>query len=176
MKNTNNPGRRGRGREGFTLVEALLSLAITALLMAALGSAVFTTLKSYSENERIATSTQVARAVLQRMMKEVRSCAAISTNSTTITLIPPDANVAQQIRYRYDSSDKQLYYDKTVGGVMYSYPACGENGTVTDFTVSTVMAQNGVDPVCITVTMTLKVGDETFVFTASAAPRRNQTF
>lgn len=171
--------RRGR-RTGFSLVEALLTLAILAILMTALGTAVHSTMESYRENERLATFSQVARAVLNRMTRDIRSAAAVDANSTSITIIPPaDANGLQQIRYDYDRAAKVLRYQKTIYGTSYSYVACGEGGTLTSFSVATQSGPDWQGLTCIKnvrVTMALKLGPETFTVSASASPRRNQAF
>ena len=167
-------------RTGFSLVEAILGLAILAILMTALGTAVHSTMESFRENERLATFSQVARAVLNRMTRDIRSAAAVDANSTSITIIPPaDANGLQQVRYWYDPAAKVLRYRRTIYGTPYTHVACGEGGTLTSFSVAT---QSGLDwqgLTCIKnirVTMALKLGTETFTVSASASPRRNQVF
>jgi type II secretory pathway pseudopilin PulG len=180
MKNTNRVRSRRRGG-GFSLVEALLAVAIMAILITALGAAVHAALENFRGNERIATASQVTRAVLNRMMREVRTAAAIEANSTVITIIPPDdGSGVAQIQYEYDPAAKALNYTKTVaGGVTHTYVACGEGGTLTAFSA---VAEAGVDwqgLACVKnvrVTMTLKLGPESFTFASSASPRRNQLF
>ncbi len=181
---TEHPGdrrtRRLRGRAGgFTLMEALITLAIMAVLMAALGTAFSASMTSFQENQRIATASQTARAVLQRMMGEIRTCAAVDANSASITILPPDANIVQRIQYRYDPANKRLTYVRRIGGTDYSYTACGEDGSLKAFTVTTTTGQDWQGITCIKnvrVAMTLQFGPQTFQVTASASPRRNQVF
>jgi prepilin-type N-terminal cleavage/methylation domain-containing protein len=173
--------RRARAKAaGFTLVEGLMSLAILAVLLAALGTAVYASMESFRENERVATSSQTVRGVLQRMMREVRTAAALDANSGSITIIPPDdGSGLQRIQYQYDPAAKVLNYRKTIGGQTYSYVACGEGGTLTQFSVSTQTGMDWQGLTCIKgvrVTLGLKLGPETFTVTSSASPRRNQTF
>jgi prepilin-type N-terminal cleavage/methylation domain-containing protein len=173
-------GVRRRTRSAFTLVEALVTLAILAVLLAALGSAVYAAMESFRENQRIATASQTARGLLQRMMREIRTAAAVDANSTTITLIaPPDANGLTMIQYQYDSANKRLNYKRTVYGTTTSYVACGDNGLLTRFTISTQSGKDWQGLTCIKnirIIMTLQLGPEAFTVTSSASPRRNQVF
>jgi type II secretory pathway pseudopilin PulG len=151
-----------------------------AILLTALGTAVFSSMESFRENDRVATASQVTRAVLNRMMREVRTAAAVDANASSITIIPPDdGNGLQQIQYQYDPTAKVLRYTKTISGTAYSYVACGEGGTLTSFVVSTATGPDWQGFTCIKnvrVAMTLKLGPETFTVTSSASPRRNQVF
>lgn len=167
-------------RGGFSLVEALMALGIMAIMLTALGTAVYSAMESFRENERVATSSQITRAVLNRMMREIRTAAAVDANASSITIIPPDdGNGLQQIQYRYDASAKVLRYTKTISGTSYSYVACGEGGTLASFAVSTTTGPDWQGFTCIKnvrVSMALKLGPETFTVTSSASPRRNQVF
>jgi type II secretory pathway pseudopilin PulG len=162
------------------LVEAILTLAILSILLTALGSAVFVAMESFRENQYIATASQTTRGTLQRMMREIRTSAAVDANTTTITLIPPpDGTGLTQIQYQYDSAAKQLNYKRTVNGTTTSYVACGSGGSLTGFTVASQSGTDWQGLACIKnvrITMTLQIGPQTFTVTSSASPRRNQIF
>jgi prepilin-type N-terminal cleavage/methylation domain-containing protein len=183
-RTSEHPGNRRARRlrvkaGGFTLMEALITLAIMAVLMAALGTAFSASMTSFKENQRIATASQTARGVLQRMMGDIRTCAAVDANSASITILPPDANIVQQIQYRYDPTNKRLSYIRKINGTNYTYTACGEDGSLKAFTVTTTTGQDWQGITCIKnvrVAMTLQFGPQTFQVTASASPRRNQVF
>jgi type II secretory pathway pseudopilin PulG len=174
-------GRRGK-RQAFTLVEALLTLVILAVLLVALGTAVYSSMESFRENQRIATASQTARGLLQRMMREVRKADDANANATGFTLIfVGDPNGLSQIQYQYDANVKQLIYTRTVYGITTSYVACGDNGPLTQFAVTTVSGPNPQPPYLsctknLRITLTLQLGPEAFTVTSSASPRRNQVF
>ena len=101
---------------GFTLVEALLSLALLAMLLASVAVAVHASLQSYTANDRIASVTQTSRVILSRMMSEVRSADDVDSSATLLTITPPDdGSGLTQIQYEYTSGG--LHYRRTVNGV-----------------------------------------------------------
>ncbi len=177
-----NIRRRGHHTEAFTLVEVLLSLSILAMLMAAVGGAVFASLDSYEENDHIAAATQAARSVLDRITRDIRTAAAVSAGSTQITIITPDGSEAQQIDYEWDTGNGVLYYRRTVDGSTTSYPLLGDGEVAIDsFYVTYQTGPYWKDPniLCtksVSVSISIAIDGKTFTMTASAAPRRNQLY
>ena len=171
---------RRRTSKGFTLIEAILSLVILVVLLTALGTAFHATLMSYSENEKIAITTQAARALLDRMMREIRTAAAVEANQWVITIVPPsDPTGLQLIRYEYDPSGKRLYYTRTVLGDSNTYAIFGQEVDLISFSVD---KQTGLDwqgmpcTKSVRVKIGLRKGTRDFYVTAAAAPRRNQLY
>ena len=78
--------RKQKRKHGFTLMEVLISVAMLAMLMAAIGAAMHSSLQSYSENEKSLALTQAARSVLDRMMREVRTAADVDSTTNTLTI------------------------------------------------------------------------------------------
>lgn len=175
-----NIRRRGHHTEAFTLVEVLLSLAILAMLMAAIGSAVYASLDSYEQNEHIASATQATRAVLDRISRDIRTAAAVSAGSTQITIITPAGSEAQQIDYDWDSGDGVLYYRRKVDGSTTSYPLLGDGDvTISSFSVTyeTGLDWEGISCTkSVTVLLDIAIDGKTFTMTGSASPRRNQLY
>ena len=64
---------RNAQRRAFTMVELLISLAITALLLASVAVGAHAYLKSYKDNECIVSLTGTSRLVLSQMMVEARA-------------------------------------------------------------------------------------------------------
>jgi len=157
-----------------------LSLVILVVLMTALATAFHATLMDYSENEKIAVTTQAARALLDRMMREIRTAAAVDANQSVISIVPPeDAGGLQLIRYEYDPTGKRLYYTRTVNGQSSTYTIFGQEVDLVSFSADT---QTGLDWQGMTCTKTIRVslvlrkGARDFHITAASAPRRNQIY
>jgi len=169
-----------RQRTSFTIVEVLMSLAILAMLMSAVGAAVHACLHSYNENTEIAALTQAARSILYRMTRDVRRAAAVEPTSSLLTIFPPDdgSGVTQ---IQYELVNGALIYRRTVDGSDTDYPLLGSDDEVTvqafEVDWETGKDWQGLD--CtrnVTLHLTLLVDGQTFSSTASAAPRRNQLY
>jgi type II secretory pathway pseudopilin PulG len=74
FERVDNVARPVRSRAAFTIIEVLVAVGLTSLLMAALYSAMSvywtTAMESYDEIER----TQIARALLREMARDIQSC------------------------------------------------------------------------------------------------------
>jgi Tfp pilus assembly protein PilE len=66
-----------RHARGYTLAELLISLALTAALMTALGTAYCASITSYSENREMVDSVSQARAALGHLANAVRNAQAV---------------------------------------------------------------------------------------------------
>lgn len=170
---------------GFTLVELLLGLAISAMLLAAIAAAVHASLMSYQENEKSASLTQTARAVLNRLVNDVRTAQAVTSTETSLTIIPPD-NGSGITEVQYDFTGGQLLYRVTQNGTQSSHvlvdgPA-GAGANEAQISAFTVLREVGLDwqgfecTKSATVRLVLSIDGDTFGVTATAAPRRNQTY
>lgn len=93
---------------GFTLVEILIALAITAMLLTAVAVAFNASVINYRENESIYKATNSARQALFRITSQLRTAMAADPNaaSNECTLITAEG---ENLTYRYDSSAKILY-------------------------------------------------------------------
>ena len=168
-----------RKNPGFTVVEMLIALAITALLLASVAIAVHGGLLSYTENTRISDLIHNARVVLDRMTSEIRTAQAVNSGEQRLTVEPP-ANPGGVTEIEYELDDGVLYYRRTVGGVATSYPLVGDDSVrVEAFTVDrqTAVDDEGMPyTVSVKIQLTLAAGENRFTGTASACPRRNQAY
>ena len=165
---------------GFTLVEVILSLAIMAVIMAAVGAAMHGAFLAYAENNKIAQVTQTTRSVLHRMMQEVRTAEAVTSTATSISVVPPDNGEGLTLIV-YQLTDGTLFYERTVNGEVLSEPVvgAGDGVTIQNFTVWRETATDG-DSVEYTTRLTarldISVGANRLDVSAAVCPRRNMTF
>jgi prepilin-type N-terminal cleavage/methylation domain-containing protein len=66
-------GDRARGEDGLTLVELLVASAMSAILLAAIGSMVVSTMRTQPQLSKKAQNVSSARYALERMTREVRN-------------------------------------------------------------------------------------------------------
>ncbi|MGD1278397.1 MAG: hypothetical protein ABR964_14385 [Tepidisphaeraceae bacterium] len=122
--------RRWR-RRGLGLFELLVSLAISATLLTAVGAALHTATQAYQINQEQSTLTQRARLAMNRMLAEIRNtqlhapltasvvtqfAGGVIVNDIGINMFT-NANVP--VTYQYDAANQQLLMiDNNVTHVM----------------------------------------------------------
>lgn len=165
---------------GFSLVELLIAMALLALLMVSIATAVHASFKSYETNERIAAATQATRTVLGRMMQEVRTASDVECTSMELTIYPPeDDSSADKLQYSLEAG--ALIYRRWVGTSVSVHTLLGgdDDVTVNSFTVFAETdddGEGGTIVKSVTVSLSISVGDETLPVTTSAALRKNQEY
>ncbi|MDY7010553.1 MAG: prepilin-type N-terminal cleavage/methylation domain-containing protein [Planctomycetota bacterium] len=161
----------------FTMVELLISLAITALLLASVAVGVHAYLKSYRDNERLISLMDTSRFVLSRMMIEARAAADLDSTAGQLTITPiVDGSGLQQIQYEYAGG--QLHYRQTANGQQTDQVLIGDGSddiTISEFSVIREDDAEGI-PVSVKMRLVLTRGNESFPLTASAVIRRNQKY
>ena len=162
---------------GLGLVELLIALAITATLLTSVAIAFHASLETIEENQKIATATQSARVVLHRMMAESRCADAIDSQTSHLSILPPDDGSGVLLT-EYELVDSTLWYRRKVGTVTTSYEILtpGDGVIINDFWVAreTALDDGGMEYTKnITARLALQVGDNKFAVTASTNPRRN---
>jgi prepilin-type N-terminal cleavage/methylation domain-containing protein len=101
-------------RTGFTLVELLLALAITAILLTAVALAFNASVINYRENEDIFKAINNARQSLFRITSQLRTATLVDDTApanecsmrTAATMSHPSG---ENITYRYDNTARVLY-------------------------------------------------------------------
>lgn len=165
-------GRSGR-RRGFTIVECLVGLAISAILLAAVATAFNASLTNYRENERMYTTMNNARQALTRMTSEIRTAGYMDTSGPTPTYwgvvhsLTPSSQCElflpnhERIRYEFRGTNQKLFLVKVATNE--SYVLCDR---VTNATFTTT-SDNAEDATSVQISLT--VADGTFARTLSAA-------
>jgi len=167
---------KAKSKDGFTLVEVLLSLAILGMLLAAVALAFNASAVNYSENEAMFKAMNTARQALLRITTEIRTAqdvALIGTgpgddplDNSQCSMHTPDG---RDITYRYDSGDNTLYLDDNLASS--SYVMC-ENVTAMTFERAYVPDDpSAVRSVCISITVAADGLSQTLA--TAAVVRRN---
>ena len=162
---------------GFTIIELLLALAMTALLLTAVAIAFNASMTNYKENEDIFRTVNNARQALMRMASQIRSGLvdpADIANQSFCKLKLPDPNnptlYLGEVTYRYDSNDVyphrgKLYLNKN--GT--DYLLC-DNVTAASFTKTPT--SNGLDVKSVQISITVGQGSAEQTFSAAAVVRK----
>lgn len=149
------------------MAELLISLAITAILLAAVAVAFNASAINYSQNENIFKTTNQARQSLSRMTSQLRTAEAVdpNTNSSQCSLITAESQFAT---YRYDSGSSTLYLDTNSN----SYVLC-DNVTAMTFARETATGDSGVYVKSVKIQMTVSSGGVSRTVSAAAVIRKN---
>lgn len=121
-----NPRPRARGRRrGLSVVEAMISLAISSLLLVGVASAYNASADAAEVNDRFFRATQAGRVSMNQMLTEIRRADRIVTATTNDSIIidrPVDTrmNAEEQSReFKYDAAAKAItltiYFKKSDG-------------------------------------------------------------
>jgi prepilin-type N-terminal cleavage/methylation domain-containing protein len=161
---------------GFTIIECLIGLAISAVLLTAVAVAFNASIINYRENEDMFWSMNNARQALTRMTSEIRTAgyfdqsavppawygmAHSATPTDHCTLYLPNHDL---IRYEFRSAEKKLYLVKSGA----SYLLCND---VTNATFTTT-SDNGVDATGVEISLTVRTGGFERTLSAAAVLRR----
>jgi prepilin-type N-terminal cleavage/methylation domain-containing protein len=165
------------GGRGFTIIECLFGLAISAMLLTAVAVAFNASVVSYRENEDTFWTVNNARQALARVTSEIRTAGYLdestvpstwygvahsATPSNRCTLYLPNHEL---IKYEFVSADKKLYLVKNTT----RYALCDN---VTNATFTTTSA-NEVDAKSVQISLTVQSGRSQRTLAAAAVIRRN---
>lgn len=102
-------GRNTQYRNGFTIAELLLALAITGLLLVAVAVAFNASITNYRENEDAFKTINKARQALFRMTAQIRTGLVDPDDVSSEDRCKLLCAGGSEITYRYDSADSKLY-------------------------------------------------------------------
>jgi type II secretory pathway pseudopilin PulG len=176
------------GRKGLSLPEAMISLAITALLLVSVATAFSSASQAIEMNDTFFRCTQAARVTVDQLLGEVRNCDSLDMNTAnTIRIIRPAPGSGPYSRqtneterdFVYDSANKritlQIFYSGGTSSPVYelasNVASCsfGPPDMGLDY-------NNAVIPIHVPVSVTVKAGTgnttSSIVLNGSASPRR----
>ena len=179
LHHTPRPAAR-RGRLGLSLVEIMVSLAITAALLTSAAAAFNASSAVIADNEQFFRATQAARVSLHQILTNVRR-GTVSTASTSqavrlITAVNDDGSGEDDVTYRFDATGKKLVFVTNDDATDPDY-TMANNVTALAFDVQ--LGQDYTKAPCVArvnVSITVKVGKNSVTLTGSAAPRRNVVY
>ena len=158
-------------KNGFTLVEVLLSLAVMAILLTAIATAFNASSINYRENEDIFRSMNSARQAMFRITNQLRTAKAVDPNSPAneCALITADN---EDVTYRYDSSEDKLYLVTNDDLTDSDYVLC-DNVSAMTFTKTTETKDSGTYVKNVQISLTVESGDVERKVCGAAVIRKN---
>ena len=152
---------------GFTLVELLMALAISALLLSGLGMAFNASMTSYTVNKDTYAGLNNARLALARMVSELRTGYWVDPNAS-----PSQCNFynasSRDLGYDYRSEDKTLYIVDHADDSDYVLCRNVESATFTK-----IPTEDNGDCQSVHIDLTVSSGAIEQAFSQSVAIRRN---
>ena len=162
-----------RKKYAFTLIEVLLSMTILAMLLASVAVAFQASFDGYDTSQSQSLVTQTLRVMANRLASEIRTAEDVDSTSTQLTITPTATSGINSIRYDY--SNGQLTYRRTVSGVNNNYTLIGDGITVTAFNVVREDSLTGT-PLSVKVRVTLSHGGHSDSASVSAVIRKNRQY
>ena len=165
-----HPVQRHHDAAGFTVVECLIGLAISAMLMTALAVAFNASIVNYQENEAMFESVNNARQALTRMTSELRTADDVSFFAPGNQCVFLTAT-SELLTYEYRDADNTLYLIKNATGDEYTL--C-DDVTAASFD-KTQADDDPNDSKSVLISMTVQTGDRERTLSAAAVVRRALT-
>ncbi len=159
------------GGFGFTVVELLLSLAIAAILLAGVATAINASFTNYRENEDMFKAINNARQALLRITNDLRTADAADPNSPSNECSLITAN-GDDITYRYNNGDNKLYLITNYDLTDPDYVLC-ENVSAMTFTRQTFIDDSQTKVKSVQVSITVSSGNAEQKISGAAVIRRN---
>jgi prepilin-type N-terminal cleavage/methylation domain-containing protein len=161
MKILNSKYKTINPKDGFTIVELLIALAISAMLMTAIAVAFNGSVINYQQNEDIYKTVNNARQALFRMTTQLRTANDLNTITTQMVRFPTAEN--EDITYEF--ADGKLYLITNADNKQY---VLCENVTGSFTTILSGTVIKGVQ-----INMTVQNGDTHKTLTAATVFRKS---
>ncbi len=175
MKHTARYRRNPAIQAGFTVVECLIGLAISAMLMTALAVAFNASIINFRENETMFESVNSARQALARMTSQLRTADGVQFAAPSNQCVFFDSG---GVLLTYEYRDASHATDPNTLMVIKSgtaYTLC-DNVTAASFTKTLAESDpNGVDSKSVLISLTVKNGAGQRSLSAAAVVRRALT-
>ncbi len=158
-----------RYKTGFTIIELLLALAVSAMLLAAVAFAFNASIINYRENEDIFKAINSTRQALSRMTSQLRTGYWVDPNAPNneCSFFTADD---ENITYQYNNGDNKLYLITNDDLSDPDYVLCDN---VTAMTFTKTPTDDGTDCKSVQISITVTRGNVERKISAAAAIRRN---
>ncbi|MCH8215446.1 MAG: prepilin-type N-terminal cleavage/methylation domain-containing protein [Planctomycetes bacterium] len=158
-------------RSGFTLVEVLMSLAISAVILSAVALAFNASAVTYQKNQELHAAVNNGRQALLRMMAQLRTGFSVDPNAPAnkcnfFAVTGP--NSVEDLTYEFRTSDNTLYL--ITNSNAKEYVLCTG---VQSLTFDRLLTADASDCRGVAVTMTVQSGDQQETLSSAVAIRRN---
>lgn len=161
---------RSRRRCGLGLVEALVALAITAMLLTAAAAAFCASSNAVKINDQFFRASQAARISINRMLTQCRKGTVLTTSTSTNLNFNTD--LMKDVSYVYDSTNHELLFVTNDITTDPDYPLAHNITACTFQYVHGTNPASGGDCIArVVVTLTVTVGNDSITLCGSAAPR-----
>jgi Tfp pilus assembly protein PilW len=162
----------------------MISLAISAMLLVAIGAAFSASAQAVQMNDDFFRATQAGRVTLNQMLTEIRradSVAVPATHDTVKVIRPRESCVPNELyrEFRYDAATQaitlQIFYKDNTASRAYvlankvAAASFGPPDTVTGDNNASVVVR-------VPVTLAVRVGNTQVRLNGSSGPRREQDF
>ena len=150
-------------RAGLSLIEVMISVAISATLLVAVAAAFSSSSQAIEVNDQFSRASQAARISLNQVLAEVRKCKSGATSATVLELVDPQD---KRRIYTYDAAAKQL---------TLTLP---DQIPVTTYTLARNVSAAGfaTDGHTISMTVSVQISNNRITLSGSAMPRRTVSF
>ena len=177
---------RSRRRHGLSMMETLVSIAITSMLLSGLATAFVSSADAVEQNEQFFRATQASRITLNQVLVECRRADALQCSNAAPydyfdVIRPEEVLETNEVfrRYQFDATAKQItltihYNDNTtspsyvmvrnVEAAEFGPPQTGKDSN------NAVVVQR------LPVVLTVKVGKNVVTLNGAAGPRRAMSF
>ena len=167
------------GGRGFTVIECLFGLAISAMLLTAVAVAFNASVISFRENEDMFWTMNNARQALTRMTSEIRTAGYLPNPDLPDSLLSVDPSAptnacrfytptAELTTYEFRSADKKLYLIKNATN--QEYVLCSN---VVAATFTKTPTENPYRAKSVLISLTVQSGRSQRTLAAAAVVRRN---
>ena len=167
--------RKKRCENGFSIIELLIALAISAMLLVAVAVAFSASMMSYRQNEDIFKAVNSARQALFRIKTQLRTATAVDPNSPANECSFITAG-GDNITYRFNSGDGKLYLITNDDLTDSDYVLCDNVAAVTFSRTTCTRTEDEVTYTYVArvdMSMTVVVGDAQRMVSSAAVIRRN---